>query len=903
MGATESIFYDDEPPRDQDHPNTHPKSLPQDVQHRVADGRQRGTRRLKQRARPRPGGTNDLPLQTLHGSILGLPSSGKNTLLERLKGKDPFENPEAREKTDPTENDPKAVTVVPYQAPSNSAVWDRLQIKVQASSEISLEGKNDFAVVLINPHQEPNRIQSYLVEVITRLLDNQQSNSALCMCFLVNFRDLNTKKNRGIQEGDVKQCVHAILQQLAEQLPTADQLLLEFGSTSLCNCYGLATLHHFIYAAYLRSKRNELEYQLHLVQTEVSKPHQAPRIKYKEFLKMVKESTPASSERQPGQPEALPSDTAIDRQGINGHQDDETVGAEANTNNLQQIRRKVVGNDMTREKPEAISTPSVPQTYETAKLALEDFLASDDEEDVAMNRKGGRPGSIYDDEEDDDDFFYNEAGERCSLRNGKPASAQPSKPVEQRVPEASSNIKPSIQASGSVDSTEQSRSDKSTSSRSETVENTPSHQVADWNETNPTPENSRVDEAEDKTDEHDEPREGRPGEDQSTVQDHGEDTRREPGPGVYNSQQSEQIETAHGIIEGTTTDVTGTQGKEGVDSEKFSAGASTASEAANGVASRPTKETGGGEPNGEAEIHSKGIAESTTQSDGCPASSSYDPGENDADPQCDDNSSSIEEDDDGVLQDTQETAISIGDEAIAQTHDLEANQSGLPVQESDSDDDFIISASAADCKADLDEGRSSTEDADAHTDDPDTSALAITDGTTSGAATQTDSPIKHEAGNDSEDDEEFFIGEVEGKVQEEAPDTVASSGNGAEKDEEDTKDTRSGKTAAGYSIVGPLQPGHEAVKQQEDANKEASATASDSRSDPTASTKASLSAAAQAAIAAAQKEAEAMLQQSTGTPPSKSEKKAKKKKDSKKKEKKLKKEKKAKRKEKAEDHE
>lgn len=449
MGATESIFYDEDPPVNREYP-THSYPNPHDARHRKPNGGPNVARRPKLRTRPRPGGANDLPSKTMQGLVLGGARSGKHTLLERLKGKDPFENPEAEKNGalvvgDPFEPKPNAVAVVPYQAPPACPVWDRLQLNVQTAREVSLEGSINFSVILINPHDGPSKIQAYLIQVISDLIkhhlidlqsnktrDVPQPHQALCLCFLVNFRDQVSKKNRGIQESDVKQCVKGILQQMAEHLPSPDQVLLQFGTTSLRNCYGLATLHHFIYSAYMRTKRNELEQQLFLVQTELAKPHAAPRLKYKDFLKIVDESNAADHQEKDRQSSAHRSgmhqsvNVKQDFNRLQGHTVDGAQDQSHNSMPQAQGRRMIL--EQTQES--ALPPPDLPK-YENSRQALEDFLASD-EDDVAIKSKAARRGSSnYEEEdEDEDDFFYNEVGERCTAQVRKPAKHKQQKSAE-----------------------------------------------------------------------------------------------------------------------------------------------------------------------------------------------------------------------------------------------------------------------------------------------------------------------------------------------------------------------------------------------------------------------------------------------------------------------------------------
>ena len=483
MGAAESIFYEDDEPlpphsSQQNHPHRPlpPSSHGQSSQH----GPRIAARRPKRRTRPPPGAEGIvLPGKLLNGLVLGLPDSGKRTLLERLKGRDPFAEgqPQVRLPLPPGTPEPfDPPVVVPYQPPAGSAIWDRLQIKVQVASTIpnntsrsTIEESEtnipipqspprvDFAVVMVNPKDDPGRVQAYLTQTITDLLrlyyesnaNNIQPNNTnesnekeaiatatgvlrpFCMCFLVNFRDLqhsSKKRNTGIQESEVKQCVIGILQQNADILPSNDQLLLQFGTTSLYNCYGLGTLHQFMYNTYLQSKRNELQQQLMEVHEEMTRSHEtmsAPKMKYKEFLKIVV-SDDAETQKSNSHMEAMNNHSTSPHSSQQQQQLQGNGHPERNSNSesVQPKRRNIV--PQAKEPPPAQQAPpEAAFNSKNTKNALEAFFASDDEEEVNLVKKSNqrkKANHASDDDDSDDDFFYDDAGERCSVHdNGKKA--------------------------------------------------------------------------------------------------------------------------------------------------------------------------------------------------------------------------------------------------------------------------------------------------------------------------------------------------------------------------------------------------------------------------------------------------------------------------------------------------
>ena len=350
------------------------------------------------------------------------------------------------------EDSSESFIVVPYQPPVGKRLWDRLQIKAQIPLDVPIRSMDnnqvDFVIIMINPNHDPVHVQAYLKEVISDLIklyeqsgQERQSNEGstssnhqhqpqlysgkkpLCLCFLNNFRDLQLSKKQGIQESEVKQYALDILRENAEKLPSNDQLLLQFGTTSLFNCFGLSTLHHFIYSAYLRSKRAELELQLLEVHEEVSRSGEAPRTKYKDFLKLLGATTSEKKKRDQ-EVHNVRKDPRVQQsfsqkgagEGVE-HGTDQPLTASSGGNRRQVVSSKFEVAHMSHQSEE--EQPQAPP-YENNRSALEAFLASDSEEEGTANlaSKSKRQHFTSDDDDDDDDYFYNEAGEKCTVHGG-----------------------------------------------------------------------------------------------------------------------------------------------------------------------------------------------------------------------------------------------------------------------------------------------------------------------------------------------------------------------------------------------------------------------------------------------------------------------------------------------------
>jgi hypothetical protein len=382
---------------------------------------------------------------------LGLPGVGKRSLLERLKGKDPFDQTE--QAPQPSPNSSQAV--VPYQPPPGFQMADRVEIKVIASQDVILrstsDSRIDFVVILINPKEDPKLSLQHISQVISDLLEayqqlQQQSAQntatfALRICFLINFRDIhNSKKKGGFQEGELQQSVVEMLQQRAQYVPNPEQVLLQFGTISLYNCYGLSILHHFLYVSYLRLKRREIELQLALIDEQTSKAQEVPRIKYKEFLKLANQTeAEAASHAQDHQHHHH-------RDGMKGPDHHRSPKEESEHQGMANgddfpvdygQRRTTVISDQVQgpHLNEQVSTPAP----ENVKDALEAFLASDDEEEGQGAKTEGPPSTYGDD--DDDDYFYNENGERISTGNrDKATPSMVTKKQEKHAPEQQASV-------------------------------------------------------------------------------------------------------------------------------------------------------------------------------------------------------------------------------------------------------------------------------------------------------------------------------------------------------------------------------------------------------------------------------------------------------------------------------
>ena len=304
MGTTESAFFYEDEPEEEDEDETSPSpSL------HSASGRRLSSATpsvlLAPRHPPARGtvrATSErLPTVKLKGCILGMPGSGKRTLLARLQGKDPFLPTNINE---PTLAWQGVQHVLPYQPPSNQPSWDRIQLLVNCTDDHKYTEPIDFAVILINPQEKKKRMKRYLIDHLHRLLtilgyrsdgyDPQGLQRPLCLCLLLNFRDLKLTKAH-VEASHVTTWTMEVLQEYPALDP--QRLVLQCGDTSLLNCYGLSLLHHFIYQSYLLRRQFQLESEMLQVRQAQQQARAPPHQTYDEFLMVLQGKPPPPTQQ------------------------------------------------------------------------------------------------------------------------------------------------------------------------------------------------------------------------------------------------------------------------------------------------------------------------------------------------------------------------------------------------------------------------------------------------------------------------------------------------------------------------------------------------------------------------------------------------------------------------------
>lgn len=381
--------------------------------------------------------------------------SGKQTLLQRLEGKDPFSDSLVDDHSDRSE------IITPYLPPPDHQVWDRIQLRVGVSRSVPSQSKSnsnskavDFAVVLINPRHDPVRLREYLDETIRAILhlqghkdmeeedeaeesndpaENNSGGRPVCLCLLLNFRDLESSSGMWMQESDVQALTMEVLQNYSSLEPS--RLVLQCGSTSLFNCYGLNVLHHFIYQCYLQHKRCDLENFLDEVGHAQYKTRKTPSVSYEEFLGIAQpsESKPPTTKKVKGKKvkkerkrdgasrkSSSTQQVTGDDEEVDPLQGSEDEAVETNSDSQTGRRRIMTNKGMAKDakagaQANGSSSGKERPSFVSTKEALEAFLASEDEDED----NGSRPKVLGRDDEsenDDDDYFYDEFGRRRKMK-------------------------------------------------------------------------------------------------------------------------------------------------------------------------------------------------------------------------------------------------------------------------------------------------------------------------------------------------------------------------------------------------------------------------------------------------------------------------------------------------------
>jgi hypothetical protein len=361
----------------------------------------------------------------MNGLVLGLSKSGKRTLLQRLEGKEPnflaTKTHAARDDLGSRDEATGISTDARYQVPPHLPAFDKaIHLQVYASRKIVdiNNGSFDFAVILIDPRHERSKVQKYLSKRIRELIRLLGRRKPLCLIVLRNFCDLIQHANEDalISMSDLTMWTLEVLQDSSMFVETSP--LLQCIDTSLLNCYGLSALHHFIYQAYVQRKRYDLqpEWDRMGAAIEESRSKTATLIvPYDEYLSNVERLLYTSSQNS----EATPSSSSVGRP-QQGRNDDETATTSVSTGTPGGRRRILLplreesqpARSRTQSGGSSSTLPSIQQSIDHAKDALEAFLESDSDDDENCATMGKHSPMKEESENDasEEDFYLDESG-------------------------------------------------------------------------------------------------------------------------------------------------------------------------------------------------------------------------------------------------------------------------------------------------------------------------------------------------------------------------------------------------------------------------------------------------------------------------------------------------------------
>jgi len=460
MGTTESVFADE----DEDQGSESTATLAEEANRSGQDRKPKATRSGQLKPQQRVIRRKELPKSEvvkrvapsapvrLSGLVLGLPKSGKHTLLSRLEGKDPFDG----NASDSSRNQ----ILVPYQPPQELGAWDPgIQLQVNQSQSVpkdQFQDGIDFGVILINPSHDHDTVADYLRKTIHSLIHlqtamipgeggtkksepNPQSRHKpyFCLCLLLNFRDQQESASSWLEQSDIQMITLEVLQEYPLLEP--DRLVLQCGPSSLYDCYGLDLLHHFVYMAYAQRKRYELELLLDKVHTaRIAANSSIPFTSYEEFSEMaalpeIDTSSKGDKKEDPGNYRRERRARKESKEGDGGILDRQNDAPKETTG-----QRKIFAGEshdgLQKKEPRDATATAGLETESKMAEALEDFLASDSDteeprqasqaEESSVTSRQGIGKDDDDDDDDDDDFFYDTSGARQHVEDTTKAREQ-----------------------------------------------------------------------------------------------------------------------------------------------------------------------------------------------------------------------------------------------------------------------------------------------------------------------------------------------------------------------------------------------------------------------------------------------------------------------------------------------
>ena len=423
MGTTESLFLEEEVPPHGNQGSTSglPSSPVSSVRQHASQPQQQEKQQQQSRQKPKK---KLPPIKRISGLIIGKPGTGKRTLLQRLDGIDPFDNPE---------NDNKSISstvTLPYICPPNSKSWDRILFQARASEVVNC--KSDFSFILLHPEHDLEATKAYVCAVVADILkysgytkdgdsskETDSCSEPICICVLFNFRDRqNTDDSPQLQKA-AQQWITEILQPTVAK----ENILLRFIPTSLKNRYGLSIVHNVIYEVYLQRRKADLISKLKATTAQIQNTKQPSLMSYEAFEKTlvlnpnINRRDPQVSKRRQLTPRMQSNKQRDDDDAHNQNPQPQLSRPTQQIENYDKTQRvaegKKKGAPVPSSRPPRTGKYQQKQKKASAPMSLEAFLASSSEEDEpASQPKRVASVNTFQSSDDDDDFYYDDRGHK-----------------------------------------------------------------------------------------------------------------------------------------------------------------------------------------------------------------------------------------------------------------------------------------------------------------------------------------------------------------------------------------------------------------------------------------------------------------------------------------------------------
>lgn len=324
----------------------------------------------------------------------------------------------------------------------------KLQKFVRKTLQWTLEAQGYRPLVAVDDNDNTNESTPTSATTNPQQHNNTTEKRPFCFCLLRNFRDVRPTSNdvknqdRLVEGSELTAWTLEALQGYDTEesnqthFDAPPPLLLQCVDVSLLNCYGLGQLHHFIYQSYIQKKYFDAQQVMHTLSKAATLSRQAAPtvVPYPNYLadldRLVQLTQPAASGAvfTPNDDETdttatssgagpssrrravLPMNSVQQPQYRQHQQLDTSMDHDPDTGDRRQSRGPLSWGEASSQS----TLPSMQQSLDNAKDALEAFLESDSDRDDSDGSNISSPEQQQPvkrndtrDETDDDDASYN----------------------------------------------------------------------------------------------------------------------------------------------------------------------------------------------------------------------------------------------------------------------------------------------------------------------------------------------------------------------------------------------------------------------------------------------------------------------------------------------------------------